>query len=240
MGNPRLRDVFPDIEATLAAGKLPIVVFDLDSTLFSTAERNLRILHEFAEEHEEAHPILREIVATVGLEDMGWNIYESLEDRGMSNPGVIEALKTYWFECFFTDDYCFTDAPTAGAPEYVTRIHSAGALIYYLSGRHVGGMELGTVRSLKEHGFPYWRGRCAVHLKPSFEMEDRAFKDEALNDIRSYHGHVVATFENEPGNANMFRAAFPDGHHYLLETVNAPNPEDPHEDLILTPDFTLS
>ncbi len=240
MGNPRLRDVFPAIEAALAAQELPIVVFDLDSTLFSTAERNLRILHEFAAEHETEHPILREIVPTLGLEDMGWNIYQSLEERGVEDKTLGADLKAYWFECFFTDDYCFTDAPTAGAPDYVTRVHSAGALIYYLSGRHVGGMELGTVRSLKEHGFPYWRGRCAVHLKPSFEMEDRAFKDDALNDIRSYHGKVVASFENEPGNANMFREAFPGGLHYLLETVTSPEPEAPHADLILTPDFLLS
>lgn len=240
MGHPKLRDVFPAIEATLAEGELPIVVFDLDSTLFSTAERNLRILHEFAEAHSGDHPILKEIVATLGLDDMGWNIHESLAKRGVEDEALLEGLKKFWFDRFFTDDYCFTDAPTPGAPEYVSRVHSAGALVYYLSGRHVGGMELGTVRSLKEHGFPYWRGRCAVHLKPSFEMADRAFKDEALDDLRSYRGRVVACFENEPGNANLFHKAFPLALHFLLDTVTSPEPEVPHPDLIVTDDFVLS
>jgi hypothetical protein len=84
-----------------------------------------------------------------------------------------------------------------------------------------------------------WTGRCIVHLKPSFDMADRAFKDEALADIRSYQGEVVATFENEPGNANLFAEAFPDALHFLLETVTSPEPETPRPELIRSADFVL-
>lgn len=239
MGSPRLREVFTRIEAALAAGRLPLVVFDLDSTLFSTAPRNLRILHEFAEAEAARRPEIVEITATIGLDEMGWNIHESLARRGVSDEALLEQLRGFWHERFFTDDYCFVDTPMPGAPTYVTACHQKGALIYYLSGRHVGGMELGTVRALTEHAFPFWSGRCVVHLKPSFDMADKAFKDEALVDIRSYQGEVVATFENEPGNANLFAAAFPDALHFLLETVTSPEPETPRPELIRSADFVL-
>ena len=239
MGHPKLHEVFGRIEDCRASQDLPIVVFDLDSTLFSTAERNLAILHEFAGEHAGNHPRLPEITSSLSADDMGWNIHQSLMERGVEDERLIEDLKAFWLERFFTDEYCFLDAVTPGAPEYVSRVHEAGALVYYLTGRHVGGMELGTIRSLLKHGFPCWRGRTEIHLKPDFETPDKDFKDDAIRDIHSLSGRVVATFENEPGNANLFVEAFPEALHFLLETVTSPEPEVPHESLILGPDFHL-
>ncbi|HJO26870.1 MAG: hypothetical protein CMK00_05040 [Planctomycetes bacterium] len=239
MGHSRLHETFGAIAAIRDAGQLPLVVFDLDSTLFSTAPRNLRILEEFVARHGDDEPRLREVLASVCLDDMGWNIHDTLMERGLKDPSLLKALRAFWFARFFTDEYVLTDTPTPGAVEFVNHCHDAGALIYYLSGRHVGGMEQGTVRSLTEHGFPFWRGRCVVHLKPTFEMADRAFKDDALADIRSYRSPVAATFENEPGNANLFLEAFPDALHYFLETVHSPEAEVPHADLIRGEDFCL-
>ena len=232
-----LLDVLDRVDGTLAGGGLPVVVFDLDSTLFHTGPRNLRILLDFVAARADRWPDLPELVAGLSADDMGWNVHDCLAKRGMRDREVLEALRDWWLERFFTDEYVVLDEPVSGAPAYVERVHERGALVYYLSGRHVGGMEAGTVRSLKKHGFPFWRGRCAIHLKPSFEMADRAFKDDALADIRSYRGRVVATFENEPGNANMFLHAFPEGRHFLLETVHSPNAEAPAAELVRIPDF---
>ncbi len=234
-----LRAVFPRIEESLAEGALPIVLFDLDSTLFETGSRNLRILREFAEVHGGDHPALGDVVASLGADDMGWNVHECLASRGVTDAALLEALKAFWFERFFTNDYVLEDEPAPGAVDYVNHCHQAGAMIYYLSGRHVGGMETGTVQALTNRGFPFWRGRCAIHLKPSFDMADRAFKDEAVADIRSYKGRVVASFENEPGNANLFLRAFPSALHYLLDTVTAPEPETPADEIVVVPDFRM-
>ena len=237
MGSPRLREVFPRIDAAIAAGVLPIVVFDLDSTLFSTAERNLRILREFVVEHRARHPGLSEVAGALRAADMGWNVRDDLRRRGVDDEELLETLKAFWHARFFTDEYCLADAPVPGAVEYVHACHARGALVYYLTGRHVGGMEVGTVGALGAHRFPFWRGRCVLHLKPSFEMNDRAFKDEALADIRSYRGRVVATFENEPGNANLFARAFPEALHFLMLTVHSPDAEPPARELIESADF---
>jgi len=239
MGSPRLRQVFAEVDSALQRGVLPLVVFDLDSTLFSTAPRNLRILTEFAAAHGERFPGLQASVSSVGVEHLGWDLREDLRRRGLRDPRLLDLLRTFWSERFFSDDYLLADTPVAGAVEFVEACHERGALIYYLTGRHVGGMEVGTVRALTQHGFPFWRGRCVLHLKPSFEMNDRAFKDDALADIRSYQGHVAATFENEPGNANLFAAAFPAALHFWLVTIHSPDAEPPGAGLIQTSDFIL-
>lgn len=240
MGDVRLREVFTRIDSSLSAGRLPICVFDLDSTLFTTAPRNLAILQEFIASHRVEHPHLSDIGKRIGLDDMGWNVYQDLRRFGVEDSFLLERLKEFWFERFFTDDYVLHDEPVPGAAEFVLACHARGALIYYLTGRHVGGMEVGTVRSLTTKGFPFWRGRCVLHLKPSFEMNDRAFKDDALSDIRSYRGEVVATFENEPGNANMFLRAFPRAIHVLLTTIHSPEAEAPARELVTSADFLLA
>jgi hypothetical protein len=51
-------------------------------------------------------------------------------------------------------------------------------------------------------------------------------------------GEVVATFENEPGNANLLLEAFPDARHFLLDTVHSPEAEAPDSALIVIEDFT--
>ncbi|MDP6368149.1 MAG: hypothetical protein QF615_00970, partial [Planctomycetota bacterium] len=76
MGHSRLHETFDAIAATRETGQLPLVVFDLDSTLFSTAPRNLRILEEFVARHGSGEPRLREVLESVSLEDMGWNIHD--------------------------------------------------------------------------------------------------------------------------------------------------------------------
>jgi len=239
MGSPRLREIFTRVEAAVARGRLPICVFDLDSTLFSTAPRNLAILRAFVKEHAARHPELSAIAERMTVADMGWNVHDDLARLGVRDAGLLAAVRSFWAECFFTDEYVLHDREVPGAAAFVEACHTKGALIYYLTGRHVGGMELGTVQSLRQHGFPFWRGRCVLHLKPDFEMPDRAFKDDAIADIRSYQGEVVATFENEPGNANMFAQAFPAAHHVLLLTIHSPGAEAPAPGLLTSTDFLL-
>jgi hypothetical protein len=239
MGSPRLREIFARIDAAVARDRLPIVVFDLDSTLFSTAPRNLAILREFVQENSSTHPHLADVAERIGLDDMGWNVNEDLLRFGFTETEVLARLKGFWFERFFRDEYLAHDTPVPGAAAFAHACHARGALLYYLTGRHVGGMEIGSVRSLRAHEFPFWRGRCVLHLKPSFEMNDSTFKQEAVLDVRSYRGEVVATFENEPGNANMFLRAFPEALHILLETIHSPGAEEGSADLVRTRDFVL-
>jgi beta-phosphoglucomutase-like phosphatase (HAD superfamily) len=237
MGSTRLREVLARIEQVQGSGRLPVAVFDLDSTLFSTGPRNWAILQEFMK--APGREGLARQTAALKPEDIGWNIHECLRKRGIGDTALWSELRRFWSDRFFTDAYVMHDRALPGAAAFVTACHSRGALIYYLTGRHVGGMEVGTVATLRSEGFPFWRGRCVLHLKPSFEMADTAFKDDAVADVRSYRGEVVASFENEPGNANMFLRAFPEALHFLLETVHSPNAEVGDPALIRSADFVL-
>lgn len=225
--------VIDHVDRAAAAGELPVVVFDLDSTLFDTAGRHLAILRAFADEE----PAMRDVVDQLGHHDFGWHVEEPLRRRGFDHEPTLDRLRKFWHTRFFDGDWVAHDRPAPGAPEFVREVWGRGALVYYLTGRHVGGMDHGTARALTHHGFPLWNGRAVLHLKPDFHLPDRPFKDQALRDIRSHRGRVVATFENEPANANLFLRSFPEGHHFLVGSVRSPEGEAPDPALIPIPDF---
>ena len=112
-----------------------------------------------------------------------------------------------------------------------------GALIYYLTGRDAPVMGAGTVQSMHGLGFPMFRGRVVLHLKPNRSVGDKAYKRGALEDVRSHRGPVVATFENDPGNANIFAEGFPEAIHVWMQTEWAPDAEEPSEVLRRLGDF---
>ncbi len=237
MRSPALEQVLSTLEDVVDSGEVPITVFDLDSTLFSTHPRNLRILQEFADAHGGEYEGLREVVESLGPDDMGWDIGFPLSARGFTDPALLKAVKGFWFKRFFTDEYVVSDTPTPGAVEFVAACYERGCFIYYLTGRDVPGMKQGTVSALIEHGFPYLPGRTLLHLKPNFHLDDKTFKNQAIRDIRTQGGRVIATFENEPGNANLFFESFPEAEHFLLLTEHSAEAEVPVEGLIQVEDF---
>ena len=230
--------VLARIDAAVARGVCPVVVFDLDSTLFDTAGRHLQILTEYAEENQDTYPDLLGCVRQLSHEDFGWNVREPLTRSGYANEVALKGLETFWFKRFFTHAYVVHDLPARGAVDFVREVHDRGALVYYLTGRHVEGMGAGTVEALTNAGFPMWRARCVLHLKPRYDMADKPFKQEAMQDIRSHLGEVVATFENEPGNANAFLEAFEDAEHFLVGSVHSPDAESPDPRLKVVADFS--
>jgi len=239
MGSPILQQVLDRIRSAVDREVLPLIVFDLDSTLFSTRSRNLRILRSFAEDRRETFPELLELADSLQASDFGYKVTGPLEAAGVLTEELQGDLLDYWAKRFFTDRYCQDDDPIEGAAEFVRLCHEAGGLIYYLTGRHVGGMEHGTLSALIRCGFPCCRGRVELHLKPDFHMPDGEFKNQAVEDIRSHGGEVVATFENEPGHANRFADCFPGALHFLLETVHSPTAPAPGPALISSDDFLL-
>jgi hypothetical protein len=229
-----------EVLAAVAGARAPVVVFDLDSTLFSTWPRSVAILNEFVAAYGHAHPEIARAAASVRVADERWSVIDVLRGLGVADEPSLEHLRRFWVDRFFTDAYLAHDPAAPGAVDYVRRVHDAGAHVYYLTGRHYDGMGEGTVRALTAAGFPLWRGRVHLHLKPRFDMPDRAFKEEAIADLRSLGGDIVATFENEPENANLFQESFPDATNFLLETVHSGRPVTPHPALVRVPDFRLT
>ena len=216
--------------------RVPVAVFDLDSTLFSTQERNFAILQEFAGRHG-APRELGALLGRLSSADMRWNCMDDLRRHGFADEDTLTELRRFWFLRFFRDEYLDHDIPLPGAVEFVRDVHAAGALVYYLTGRDEPNMGRGTRKSLAAHGFPLEEERVQVRLKPFFEESDLAFKRRVLTEL-SAAGEVLAAAENEPENANMFYAAFPGAHVFLLETVHSPDPPPLAEGIHRLKDFT--
>lgn len=225
--------------AHASAGKTPaaVCIFDLDSTLYSTQERNLAILREYVA-LAEAPETLRQIVDALDASEMNWNPMEDVYERGFTDARGQKALRRYWYERFFTSEYVKHDLPMPGAVDYAKAIHDAGACVVYLTGRPHEHMGEGTRASLVAHGFPFGGERAQLFLKPEFAEHDLVFKRRAIEDIRAI-GPVYAAFENEPANANLFHDAFPDADIFFLETVCSPDPPPLRERIVRVKDFRL-
>jgi beta-phosphoglucomutase-like phosphatase (HAD superfamily) len=230
-----LNDIVERVRAVAASGRLPVVVFDLDSTLIDTSHRHLRILREYALTRDD--PALAEIVARLVPGDFGYEVTGPLEAHGWQEPAALDALRAFWWPRFFHQDYARTDLPTPGAPAYVRRVHEAGGFVVYLSARAIGDQGLATIESLLTLGFPILGPRAMVHLKPDASVRDTLFKHGAVDDVRALGGEVVATFENEPAHANHFAACFPDATHVLLDTCHAPGAPAPDAAVRVVPNF---
>lgn len=236
MGSVALKEMLDRVTRVALTGRLPVVVFDLDSTLFDTAGRHYRILGEFVDSHAAE---LKDLVSGVTHGEFGWSVTGPLEARGFDHAPTLDELGKFWFNRFFTDDYVQSDLVVPGAAEFVRAVHAAGGFVYYLTGRHVGGMELGTAKALGERGFPLWDGRTLLHMKPDFHTADHAFKAEALDHIRALRGVVVGTFDNEPANCNLFAEHFPEAMNFWLRTTHSPSAPPVAAAVMETDDFVV-
>ena len=235
-----LHRVLERIRAVAARARgLPVTVFDLDSTLFSTQERNWAILREFVAERAAERAELAQVVERIRFEEMGWNVMDDLRRRGFRDSRTLKELRGFWFRRFFQSRYLHHDVPVPGAREYVREAHDAGALVYYLTGRDEPNMGDGTRASLRTHDFPLDGERAILRLKPRFDDQDLAFKRSVVGELRAL-GEVVAAFENEPANANLFAEEFPAAEVIFVDTVCSPDPPPLAPRVVRVKDFRRS
>lgn len=219
---------------------VPLIAFDLDGTLFDNRYRTLRIVQEYAASIAAGDP---ELSAQLGkLEDVGQISYllsDTMRALGVEHPEVLKALSSFWRDRFFTDEYCSCDRPELGAVAFVRACYDAGASIVYLTGRDIPGMLLGTVRTLRDSGFPI--GVSGVHLvlKPDATMPDEAFKRNALPSLERA-GQLLAFFDNEPANCNVCLSQNPDCLTILLDTQHVPGAPPPDRGVQVVTDFRMS
>lgn len=230
-----LRAILDEVEARRA--ERPVVIFDLDGTLYDNRPRTIRIVHAFAASLPPEKAKDAAILRALRDAHLKYRLDDTLRPLGVSEE-TIDAATKRWRERFFTDAACADDVPHRGAVPFVRACFDRGATVVYLTGRDVPGMLVGTVRTLRDDGFPIGLPRISLVLKPTFEEPDTEFKVRMLPAMGEL-GHVVATFENEPGNANLFRRAWPDSHAVLVETQYAPGAPPLDEGCVRVPHFEI-
>ena len=220
LDGPQLREeLLKRVHQSIKDGNNPVVVFDLDGTLFDNGPRTWHILAEFAETH--GHVELRKQLDGFTPTGLAYLMTDTFDALGINDQGIIRAAQDFWRQRFFTDDYQVFDIPGTGAVPFARAMYEAGASVIYLTGRDVPGMASGCLSSLRRHGFPVGLIRTGMVLKPDFETADIDFKTEAVDYIDSL-GEVVGSFDNEPANCNLFLQKWPNALTGLIETQHAP------------------
>ncbi len=216
------------IVATAASfGAGGVGVFDLDGCLFDTRSRQVHIFREFA---SRTGALDLYCVAAVHFKD--WDLGNTLRNAGLAESrieAVLDDLKAFWFERFFTSRYVQFDHAMPGAVELVNRCRATGLKIVYLTGRDET-MRAGTEESLKGFGFPIDGDECRLIVKPDFETDDTEFKDAALQTIAAMAKPVIF-LDNEPANVNKFHERYPTAQVVFVETDHSPRPDEPDASL---------
>lgn len=215
-----LSDILEKAGKAQREGELPVVIFDLDGTLFHTGFRSKQIFLEYA--HDQGDTILESKVNSIDPVAMKYRVRKTLTESGITDSTVLKAMIDSWRTKFFSDDYLKYDEHLPGSVKFVNALHDSGALIIYLTGRDAPGMLLGTTASLQEHGFPVGIAGTELIMKPERYMKTYLFKKLTLSYIEQL-GAVIALFENEPENINLFAERFSGIRACFLETQHKPN-----------------
>ncbi len=205
----------------------PVVIFDLDGTVFNVNHRHIAIFESFVNQTEmkKTFPEFCKKILALGLNDFHYSIEDTLNSIGIDkysehSAHFIKNAVGFWFKHFFTDEFVKTNKPFEKALECVNFFHKNGVHIVYLSGRDVPNMSQGTIQALESNGFPHTGHGISLFLKPAYGIDDLLFKKHSLDLIRS-EGEVIATFDNEPANVQLFIDQFPQAIHFHFKSQYA-------------------
>jgi hypothetical protein len=201
--------------------RTPVVVFDLDGTLMDNRPRTLAIMREFAAHCRPRDPELAQRLEEANPGDLAYLLTDSLERLGAHRTELLAEIQAFWRDRFFADSHLPHDVALPGAVAFTRACYEAGAVVVYMTGRDLPLMGTGTFQSLRDLGFPIGQPGTELVLKPDANMPDEAFKRFAAPDLARV-GHVIAAFDNEPANCNVFRAHYPDAHVVYVDTQHMP------------------
>lgn len=218
-----------------------IAIFDLDGTLFDVTPRTMEIVRQFSANSEHQAAFTEHHVVLKGLqrEDYAYSLEKTLLQKGIdhqhpSNEAFFKQLLRFWRKHFFSDPYLQYDHAYPGAVDFVNALHALDIEIIYLSGRSDHNMKLGTIESLRHHGFPISCEQYSFYLKPRHIEDDLEFKVSSFAEIAK-QGEIVFSIDNEPRNVNAFANHFHNALHIHFNTLHA-YPEDFHLPNILQVD----
>ncbi len=199
----------------------PVVVFDLDGTIFDNRPRTVAILRSFSATIRGARPELAEQLDSLVPAEVPYLLTDTLARLGITAEYDVKTLRDHWVSCFFSDSWMTHDTALPGAVDFARTCWNRGASIVYLTGRDLPNMALGSFASLRDTGFPVGVPGTALVCKPDPAMPDEHYKRDVCPEMGRV-GDVIASFDNEPGNCNAFLEHFPSAASVLLATQHMP------------------
>ncbi len=217
--------VLDGIEQARQAGSPPIVVLDLDLTLFDNRERTRAILRDFLLSSDMEPRTRAAAIERLEAHSIVYSIQENMEAIGVSNEMFRGGGLDFWMERFFSDRYCVFDTPYPGAPEACQRLRKEDASLVYLTGRYADTQAVGTVQSLRHYGFPIAELGAQLVMKTSRQESDTAYKRRVSEELLQM-GTPVAAVDNEPGHCNTMKSLFPAAQVALFDSLHSPQAPD--------------
>jgi hypothetical protein len=215
-----------------------VVVFDLDGTLMDNRPRTVAILRELGHSWKMRAPHHHERLVGATPESLSYLVKESLATIGIVEPELVAEAEQFWKDRFFTDDALVHDIALPGAVAFAKACYERGAMLVYFTGRDLPLMGTGSFRSLKDLGFPIGVVGAELVLKPEFNIPDEEFKRSEVRRLDRL-GEIVAAFDNEPGNCNIFAESHPNADSVFVDTQHLPGAPKLRESVKIIPDFTV-
>ncbi len=218
-----LQGILAEVRTAYNRQERPMVIFDVDGTLFDNRPRIVTILKEYADkELKRVRPEDARKFTALSIDRVSYRLTDTLTGIGVTDPAVVNNANVFWSQRFFNDDYLKYDIPTPGSVNYVRTLYSNGARIVYLTGRDAPRQLIGTVKALRDRGYPIGIQGTELIMKPTMQTQDAVFKQQVTNYLRHY-GKIIAAFDNEPANVNVYRRAFPKAKVVLHGAPHSPN-----------------
>lgn len=239
-----VREITSRLESATKVGSRPLVVFDLDSTLYEVAPRTLAIIQEWIQGTEKIPQKIHKALSQLKLEHVGYSLKDTFHKVGLNlSEKEIETawskLSEYWWARFFTNFYLPHDKPYPGAAQFAHRIYDLGAHLIYLTGREEAKMREGTLKNLQRDSFPLHQEKTTLLMKTENGFSDAEHKQHTAREILK-RGQVVASFENEPVNVVVLFETFPDALHVFMDTVCSDHPAKPLHGIYKIQGFSAS
>ena len=217
----------------------PVLVLDLDGTLMDNRPRSARIMRDLGAEWRSKYPEASRALLAASPERLAYLFSDSLRRLRIVDPTLVAEATEYWRQRFFADDDLRHDVALIGAVNFVRACHGNGATIVYLTGRDLPQMGLGTFASLRTLGYPLGVAGVEIILKPDAQMADEAFK-RMIAPTLARVGEVVASFDNEPANCNLFKEAYPNADVVFVDTQHVPGAPPLRPDVPVIADFAAA
>jgi hypothetical protein len=221
--------VLHEVKSKVSLAGRPIVLLDLDSTLYQVEPRSYQILKHWARSSESrAYPEVQGAFRHFQESHVGYSVQDTFQQLGieLSHPEGADSYrssKQFWSDRFFHNEWLKWDRPYPGAVHYVQVLHELGAQLVYLTGRDEERMREGTIANLTRDGFPWGHPSVQLWMKPSRLISDLVFKKTAAERLRSL-GVLIASFENEPHNVAGLQSLYPDAMHVWMDTLCSDHP----------------
>lgn len=225
-----LEEILEKSKDELSSSNRPVMIFDLDDTIFDAGSRTLAILKMMAvdENFIKLAPRLNQRLSELNNDDVNYEFSDNLDLLGIQDVHTREQATKYWQDRFFR--LCDIDVIHEGAKDFLLRAFAAGSHIVYLTGRDQPRMMDCTLRSLQKNGLPLGP-KATLMLKPNKDISDVVFKKDAFKDIAKL-GTVTAGFDNEPANVNAIAEEFPEASVVFIETRHSNRPDQPFPAII--------